>query len=153
MENVKAMQIELFHTSPVPIKVIRKDGLFGSFLCFAASPYTLSGESPKHVYQISLDKSQIIEACSLFYHADAQNLEPIVEEAMALIDCDHDTAVALLSEEQAYLDDPEISWELQRLTAECAKVLGYIACRMTDEQGSVYLVDATKVKLEQIEGH
>ena len=37
--------------------------------------------------------------------------------------------------------DAEISWEIQRLQAVCAKKLGFIAAKSVDEQGVVYMID------------
>lgn len=39
------------------------------------------------------------------------------------------------------VDGAELSLWLQKQTATCARLLGYAGCIMTDEQGTLYMID------------
>lgn len=136
---------ELFHTSPTSIKKIHKKGTFGSFLCFSSKIYYMTGSESPVIYKIEIDKNEIIEASQLFYHEDASELLPIVEQVTELAGVDEETAEKLLDESESFeLTDShsaEISWKIQQLTGECAKILGFRGVSMLDEQGALYMID------------
>jgi hypothetical protein len=120
--------------------------MFGSFLFFKAEAghTSLDGEL---YYAIELAESELIEASSLFYHDDYAKLDAIVEQVMALCSVDRDTAEELLSERQHAQDvvaadlAADVSWQIQKLTAECAKILGYRGAIVSDEYGCSYMID------------
>lgn len=137
--------LTLYHTSPGPITHIRSDGLFGDSLCFAVRPYVMTAAARPQVYRIDLPCDQIVEASTFFYRDDCDKLAGIVAQVVEMVGCDEDAAENLLSGRRALVDmaedfDPEQDFEIQRLQAEAAKVLGYRACQTIDEQGVMWLV-------------
>ncbi|CDM53667.1 hypothetical protein ACM8BJ_30950 [Pseudomonas aeruginosa] len=140
--------MEIFHTSPVEITTINTQGRFGEFLCFAADEYVMTAGD--HVtYRIKVDESDIIMAGSIFYHERAADLSGLVERVMQLTGCDEDTAEELISQriDVFSLDDidasdaAELSWDIQAITAQAAKTLGFRGVSMQDEQGTCYMID------------
>ena len=135
----------LYHTSPDPITKITTTGLYGSGLCFSADPYSMSAGTVI-TYSIELNDDDIIDANELFYHDDAKSLAPLSEHVARVLDCDIETAEELIAQRvSAYdidTDDPaEDGWWLQRCAIDAAKLLGYRAVSMQDEQGSLYLIN------------
>jgi hypothetical protein len=136
--------MELFHTSPEEIKTIAADGRFGEFLFFSAHVYVMTvGEYV--TYKIEVDEDDIIEAGRLFYHEDAELLDPLVEEVMNMLGCDEDMAEDFISQDfstnyNADID-AEDSWTIQAITAKAAKTLGYRGVYFQDEQGRCYMID------------
>tara|TARA_R110001606_G_scaffold399270_1_gene583264 strand:- start:1371 stop:1799 length:429 start_codon:yes stop_codon:yes gene_type:complete len=131
--------MQLFHTSPDAIANIDKFGRFGTFLCFAQDEYVMTAGD--HVsYTLNIEESAIIEADQLFYHEDAEKLQGLVEQVMGMLDCDEDTAEDMLSQKDD-CGDAEMSWDIQRMTAEAAKLLGFRGVSMQDEQGTCYMID------------
>jgi hypothetical protein len=59
---------------------------------------------------------------------------------MDLLDCDSATAEDMLSQRDD-CGDAELSWDIQALTAQAAKLLGYRGVSMPDEQGTCYMID------------
>lgn len=139
----------LTHTSPVEITAINTIGRFGGFLFFAESEYVMTAGS--HItYTIELNDFDVIRAGSLFHHDAAEKLAELVTEVAARFNIDEDTAEALIEETQSIYDiecnvDPEdladASWDIQHYTARAAKLLGFRAVAVADEQGTAYLVD------------
>ena len=148
----------LFHTSPATITQIDKDGRFGEFLFFSPDVYvTTAGE---HVtYALDVDDEELIDASSLFYHADAEKLQPIVSRLAARLGISEELAEDLISEKADVFDidnidaddAAEFSWSIQRITARCAKVLGFRGVAVSDETGTSYMIDmlnrASELKL------
>ena len=138
--------MKLYHTSPGKIESINRHGRFGSFLFFSADVYTTTA-GVACVYSIEVDEGDLIEASRLFYQDGADTLlDPVVRQLMALAGVDADTAEGLLEESlsahELDVEDPaELSWDIQRLTAECARRLGYRGVIVEDEQGSAYMID------------
>lgn len=153
--------MNLVHTSPTEITAINTDGRFGSFLCFAAQEYATTAGA--HVtYRIDIDERDIIRAGSLFYHSDAATLEPLVERVAGMVGCDEDTAEDLIAQNidvhELDLDiDPEdranMSWDIQHVTGQAAKLLGYRGASMEDEQGTCYLIDMLGREAELVRRH
>lgn len=154
MEGAPAMRrddnIDLFHTSPDEITKINKDGRFGTGLFFSSEPYVMTGAKNPKTYRMSLSKDDVIDVGRFFYHEDSRLLQPIVEEISERFDVDQETAEALLSQEKTLWEtesnlDPEdiaeADWDMQKYGLEAAKLLGYRAAEMRDEQGTSYLVD------------
>lgn len=141
--------MQLTHTSPTEITSINSRGRFGEFLFFADSEYVMT--SGKHIaYTIEVDDAAVIRAGKLFHHDDAAKLDSLVAEVAARFDIDEDDAEALIEESKSIFDiDSNVeaedladaSWDIQHYTARAAKMLGFRAVQVTDEQGTAYLVD------------
>lgn len=140
--------MQLFHTSPAKIEKITTDGRFGEFLFFSSSVYTMTA-SAAVVYSLDLADADVIEAGQLFYHNDAAKLDGLVTELAARLDINTDDAEALIEESKSVYDLDNIaaedaadaSWDVQLFTARAAKLLGYRAVQVQDEQGAAYMVD------------
>lgn len=146
--------MELKHTSPSPIDKIHCDGLFDEFLFFSSRTYQMCA-GKAIVYQVEIEENEIIEASHFFYHDDAEKLQPLVEQVMAWNSCDEDMAAGLIDgtvdvyecyEELGYSDMSDVadlSFETQRYAGRAAKLLGYRAVAVRDEQGTAYMIDMT----------
>ena len=140
--------MKLFHTSPAAITEINAYGRFGEFLFFSDDVYvTTAGEHV--VYGINLEDSDIIEASQLFYHEDVDKLTGLVEKVMGIVGCDEDTAEELIAQrEDVHSIDCDIepedladaSWDIQAITAQAAKLLGFRGVEVQDEQGTAYMI-------------
>ena len=141
--------MKLLHTSPVEITEINSFGRFGEFLFFADGEYVMT--SGAHItYTLEINDSDIIIAENMFYHEDADKLAGLVDKVMMMVGCGEDTAEDLIAQRTDVhsIDtdiDPEdladISWEIQRLSAEAAVALGFRGVEMEDEQGRSYLIN------------
>lgn len=140
--------MELFHTSPSEIASITTGGRYGEFLCFASKPYSMSAGSVV-TYKVEVDEADIIEAGSLYYHEDAGELADLTERVMEMVGCDEVTAEELISQRADVFsldnidadDAGEVSWDIQAISAQAAKLLGFRGVRMQDEQGACYMID------------
>lgn len=130
--------MKIYHTSPNEITKIDRFGRFGEFLFFASSPYEMAA-CETITYSIELSEDEVIEANSFFYREDCDKLADLVAEVMDLAQCDEDDAEEYLSGRKSH-EDAEIDWDIQKLTGEAGKVLGYRAVEARDEQGTVWLV-------------
>ncbi len=74
----------------------------------------------------------------------AGNLEGLVAEFCERFGVDEDDAEEIISERKQ-LDsfDADDLWDVQRFTARAAKMLGFRGVRVSDEQGSAYMIDVT----------
>lgn len=140
--------MQLFHTSPTELTAIDNTGRFGEFLFFSAREYVMTAGS--HItYSVEIDDGAIIAAGRLFYHDDAAKLDGLVAELAARLGVSPETAEALIEESQSVFDldhiEPEdaadAAWDVQHCTARAAKLLGFRAVAISDEQGTAYLVD------------
>ena len=140
--------MKLFHTSPEAIAEIHDNGRFGQFLFFSDEVYVMTA-GDYTVHSIEIDEDDIIEAGQLFYHEDAEKLAGLVAQVMEMVGCDEDTAEELISQHQDVHSiecdiEPEdladASWDIQRITAEAALVLGYRGVEVEDEQGAAYMI-------------
>jgi len=141
--------MKLFHTSATEIKSVSNSGRFGSFLFFSASEYVMTaGEYV--TYSIEISENDIIEASQLFYSENARELDALVDQVATRFDVDSDTAAELIDESVSIYDIEsnvdaedlaEASWDIQKYTARAAKLLGYRAVSVRDEQGSAYMID------------
>jgi len=139
--------MQLFHTSHKEITEINKSGRFGEFLFFSSRVYQMcAGEAV--VYSIEIKENEVINAGSLFYHEDAEKLEGLVEMFCNRFDVDADTAEEMISERQHLEEyDADDLCDVQHYTAQAAKILGFRGVRVTDEQGTAYMIDM----LDQLE--
>lgn len=143
--------MELFHTSPSKITEINELGIFGSNLFFSTETYhTVSCDV--FTYKINLDDDDIIESGQLFYHKDSAKLDSIIKEVMNLINCDEEEAEKQLEQsDEAEYTDTDNNWEIQALSAKAAKLLGFRAVSMQDEQGTCYMIDMLKKESDLVE--
>lgn len=133
--------MQLFHTSHKAITEINKSGRFGEFLFFSSRVYQMC-PCDAVVYELNIDEDRIISAGSLFYHEDAAKLEGLVERFCNRFDVDTDTAEEMISERQHLEEyDAEDLSDVQHYTAQAAKILGFLGVRVTDEQGTAYMID------------
>ena len=140
--------MELFHTSPKQITTITKNGRFGEFLFFSAHAYAMTA-GDAIAYKIDLDDSQIIEAGQLFYHTDAGKLDALVAELADRLNVGAEEAEALIEESISVYDIDAVeaedaadaSWDVQLFTARAARLLGFRAVQVQDEQGAAYMID------------
>ena len=128
--------MEIYHTSPNKIEKINSYGIAGDCLFFSADIYTMTAVPEYVVYSIEISEDQIIKVSDLYD-------EEIVNEISEEFGVDTDTAENLLDGSESEWDyecDAEKSWWLQGKQGECAKKMGFEACRSKDEQGTVYIV-------------
>ncbi len=133
----------LYHTTPDLINKIYDDGLFGDCLFFSSSPYIMTGSTNYYVYTIDLKDSDIINDYDL-YDSD------VISDMCDHFYIDENTAISLLTGAMSTFKlDVEASRAadysvyVQQLQSECAKKMGYVACKTTDEQGAVFIVSMT----------
>lgn len=141
----------LFHTSPTKITTINRDGRFGEFLFFSDDVYVMTASDNVHVYKLDINSDEIIEASQLFYVDDSdQILKSLIDEVKDMLGVDDETACDLIDETVSIYDiDTDVSaedladcsWEIQRITATAAKMLGYKGVQVEDEQGAAYMID------------
>lgn len=140
--------MDLFHTSPAKIDKIHTSGRFSEFLFFSSSVYTMTAAAPV-VYRLDLADDEAIEAGRLFFHDDAEKLQPLVAELATRLGVSEEDAEALIEESKSAHDIDGIeaedaadaSWDVQLFTARAAKLLGFRAVRVQDEQGAAWMVD------------
>lgn len=138
-------KLTLIHTSPVEIEKITDNGVFGSFLFFSSSEYSMVGND-YIAYEIEIDESDIIEAGQLFYSHSSDDVADIIAELADDFDVDLETAEGLIDGSVNYwsLDietDADGAWALQHYTAKAARKLGYRGVQVEDEQGTAYMID------------
>lgn len=141
--------MQLTHTSPTEITCIHTFGRFAEFLFFASDTYVMTARD-YFTYTIELDESAVIHANELFYHEGAEKLAGLIAEVATRFDIDEEDAEALIEESKSIFDIDsnvetedmgEASWDIQHYTARAAKLLGFRAVAVTDEQGTSYMVD------------
>ncbi|KAB0482354.1 hypothetical protein F7Q91_02825 [Vibrio chagasii] len=132
--------MKIFHTSPEKIESINAYGIAGDCLFFSGDVYQMSAAATL-TYTLEIDEDSIISASQL--HDEA-----IISEIAEYFDCDEEFAESLLDASvnewnQDFECDADMSWWLQGKRGQCAKAMGYDACRDEDEQGTVYIVPMT----------
>lgn len=134
-EKTGRENMRIYHTSSEQITEINEDGLFNDCLFFSHDVYSLG--SYTHVYAIDIEEEEIINVSQL-HDTD------IIAHIASVLECDTETAESILDgsiPSVCDIDaDPELDWFIQAQQGECANVMGYKACRSTDEQGTVFIV-------------
>ena len=147
--NETKKKMKLFHTSPAKIEKINNRGRFGEFLFFSPGMYAMTAGDFVS-YELELDNDVIIEASAIFYQDNADLLSPLVAEIASRYDVDTETAEKLIDESESIFsvecnveseDMADASWDIQSATARAAKLMGYRGVKVTDEQGSAYMID------------
>jgi hypothetical protein len=140
--------MELYHSSANEIKKVTASGVFGSFLFFSSE--IGHGAPGDALYKIEIDDEMITDSRTWFYGSEHNwaNLSGMVEQIMDLMSCDEDTAQEYLSQRRDDIfqimkpeDARDASWEIQKLTAQAAKALGYRGVKVPDEHGISYMID------------
>lgn len=147
------MNITVTHRSQSEIKAIRADGRFDEFMFFTA--YDVAAAGNGFNYSATLAGNEVIEASQLFYHEDAAKLDALVTRLADKFGIDIDDAEDIISERKQLRDvvdsaDAEDDFDIQCLTARCAKVLGFRAVAVSDEFGVSYMIDMLKTDLNLI---
>ena len=138
----------LYHTTNKEIKNI--DPLYSHF-----DTFLFFSEEECHyghlTYKLNNDELMIIDPTDYYYNDDLDTkvLDKYANEIVDLIDVDLDTAQELLSERldvwSLNLDiEAEQSWEIQCLTAQASRELGFDGCKTKDEHGISYMIDMEK---------
>lgn len=150
----------MYHTSPCVISGPQA-GLFGDFICFADGVYTMSSGACC-IYRLDDEavEDDIIPARRFWYQDDTAPLEPFVDDIVRRYGVTREQAERLLDGSRSFVDlwqedeedealqrwsrDAEADWDIQRLSAEAGRAMGYGVTLLIDEQGPVYFVDITK---------
>ena len=147
----------IYHTSQEVITEAGS-GRFGDYLCFAGGIYKMSPMSI-YVYTIDVDDYSVIHADRIFWEGDYDVLRPFINQVMALTGCDEDQAERLIEETDSVYDldmdldgfeIAELSWDIQRITAEAAGALGYDGVVVDDEQGACWMMNIKKIKMDRV---
>ena len=146
--------MELYHSTNQEITKITKDGRFGCFLFFGNS---MSGKSHGDiVYKLEIEEDLLIEANSIFYQENSYELlKEEIKEVQELCGVDEQTAMSYIDESDYYQvcdeESAEISWDIQRITAKCAKKMGFLGVAVSDEHGTSWMIDMLDKKLNRDE--
>lgn len=141
--------MELFHTSPTAITAIKANGRFGEFLFFSTKEYVMSA-GDFVTYKIDLNDDAVIDAGQLFFHEEAAKLGSLVQEIAIRFGVDTDVAESLIDQSESIYDIESVvdvedmadaDWDIQKATARAAKILGFRAVHVVDEQGGAYMID------------
>lgn len=141
--------MKLFHCSYDKDLKVNNMGKFGEFMFFSLE----ANHYGNYVYSAEIADSEFITAREMYFVDDAEKKGAnIIAEAQELLDCDADAAFEYLCERD-HIDiggeeDSEKCWELQKLTALLAKCLGYSAVGVSDEHGTSYMIDCSKVEIK-----
>lgn len=147
--------MKLFHTSPEAVINPKTTGLFDEFIFFSGSIYTMTA-GEYHVFSTEVDEGKIISASSLWYQDNYEDAHQYVDELCDTLEIDEDDSMSLLDESKTIFDleldiDSEdiadVIWNIQRLTAKCAKSMGFIGVQVEDEQGAAWMIDATAIEI------
>ena len=142
--------MKLIHTSASEITEITSTGRFGSFLFFSTQEYVTTAAEQHIVYSIEIEESSIIEASQLFYAENAALLDSMIDRVANQFGVDSDVAESLIEgsvditdiESNVDVEDlGEASWDIQKYTADAAKILGFNCVSVRDEQGTAYMID------------
>lgn len=151
LQNRGATNMNLYHTSPNAEITPTRFGTFDEFIFFSNDVYVMTA-GDYHVFTTEIDESLVIGAPALWYQENWEDARQYIDELMRTLNIDEDTAMGLLDESiditDLDIDACELGtewWNVQRLTARCAKALGYIGVRVEDEQGSAYMLDVEAI--------
>ena len=133
----------IYHVSPIEIREITDDGLFGHGLFFAS----YECKAGEFAYALELDDLKVIRAGSLCYHIDGA-ADTDVKAFAEKFGLDVDTAFDAICEGEVCLydflsadDACYAGFEIQRLALVLAEKLGFDAVELEDENGGVWLVN------------
>ena len=158
--------MNLYHSTLDAIKEIYSSGPYGSHLFFSGFYQKTRGNI---VYSIKINEDDVIEAWEILDHEVDGNMREIVAEVRDRVEYllgglpedfdDWDAEQLLkntrqLSQLARYYDltdaqiealdeadAGEVDWEIQRLTAEAARIAGFKAVQIEDEMGGSIMID------------
>ena len=109
--------------------------MFGDCLFFSADRYVMTCARTVYTYEMEISDDQIVTAWNL---AD----DDIQADLASYFDCSEEQAIEMLTTGVVpeSLDSGDGDWYVQRKQGECARAMGFVACKETDEQGVVYIV-------------
>jgi len=139
--------MEIYHTSPDKILEINNNGMFGDVLFFSDNVYFMTQSNDPVVYKMEVSEDSIIDVRNL-------DSESVIVRIAEYLNINEDDAERVLDGRDTawdYNGDGEADWYMLQLQAECAKEMGYKACRSQDEQGVVYMICMTDMLDELIE--
>ncbi len=135
------------HTSPVKITDIDKNGMFDDCLFFSNDEYSMTTRGSLFIYSLELSENKVISAINLYN-------ESVITNIMSALDVNEEDAESLL-DGTLISDSGEDDWWIQAKQGECARLMGYDAAELIDEQGVVYIVPMTgklgELTLERID--
>ncbi|TFH85280.1 hypothetical protein EQG41_18375 [Billgrantia azerbaijanica] len=146
--------IELYHSGG-DIRRIDDSGRFGSFLFFSSERQP-HGEID---YRVEIDPDDIIDSESIFYQEGSGDLlDPLIKRVMEIAKVDEDAAIELIEQKTdpheldhiAPEDAAELSFDIQRITAEAARELGFKGVAVPDEHGTSYMLDMAGKESEMV---
>jgi hypothetical protein len=97
-----------------------------------------------------IDSEKPIDASKLFFHAEAEKLSGLITEVVQKFGVTEEDAEALIEESASIYevesqveteDLADASWDIQKITAEAAKKLGFAGVLVEDEQGGAVMID------------
>lgn len=133
----------IYHVSPVEIREITDDGLFGHGIFFADREC----KEGKYTYSLELDELNVISAKSLRYHIDEtadDDVKAFAEKFGLFVDVAFDAICERDVNLYDFLNPDEgcfAGFEIQRLALVLAEKLGFDAVELEDENGAVWLVN------------
>lgn len=123
--------MNIYHTSPVEIKEISKNGLFNDCLFFSNDVYTMTA-GDFITYEMDVNEDSFIDVGQLDSVDYIKNivgaLEVSFDEAESYL-CGFSTC-----------EDPEDDFYIQAMQGAAAKDEGYLGAISADEQGTVYII-------------
>ena len=122
--------------------------IFGNTVFLSNNEYGGLGGG-KNVFNIDIDEKNIIEARSMPYQDNWMEGESkkIMEHFAKSNNLDIETVQGLVAEEIDTFDvipDGEFGWEVQSLTSQVGKAMGFDAVLGTDENGAVWMMEGSK---------
>jgi len=131
----------MYHTSPVKIKEIKSNGLYGTGLFFASSACGFG----EYVYELDSESIKSCTATHLRYEFDETEKE--VSAFAEKWEIEAETAFDIITGKENEHDHipseiaGEAGWEAQKIALALATRAGYEAVELNDENGTVWLVD------------
>jgi len=131
----------MYHNSPVEIKEIKSNGLYGTGLFFASSSCGFGS----FTYELDTDEIKSCTATHLRYEFDETEKE--VSAFAEKWEIEAETAFDIITgkeNEYNHIDSciaGDAGWEAQKIALILAVKAGYEAVELEDENGTVWLVD------------
>ena len=113
-----------------------------------------------NVFSLEIDSNDIISASQLFYHDDSDKLDSVLEDIELFYGFDKELAEELIGEEISVFDQAEwerlgiedgmqaleLDWAMQSFKADAAKILGYNAVAVQDENVESVMINVAEYK-------
>ena len=140
--ETESYEFPLYHGSKNPNMVFTPgEGMFGGVFCHcdrdvaeSHGDYIYECKSARHISHDDFRGEMFFRENWVKWHAEAERLHPGVNPEYLTGDL--------------YSDDPDVSWDHQRMKGELARAMGYTSVGMEDEHGeSVLLLEGECVLL------